>query len=192
MMLEPNFYKTLNPCFQINLKEKPLKSKNYNKDISKIIKQNKKKLKLESNYKKQLIKINPLEDYKENQIINGDEEHIKNPKDMNDLRRGLNNNQQDILNKDIETRNITIHKTGEDQKAHDLLFKPYKEKIDLIQEKINYKKINSKTTGDGKIIKRWEGDIIELKKDFEKKKNENEVEKNDMKIQIKKSPKKRK
>ena len=161
------------------------------KDIFNNIKLKNKKLKIIQTKKLRNV-IQPLEEeYKDskNIIINGDEEHVVNPKDMNDLRNALNEKQKEILDKDIEIRNKTVHKEGEDQKAYDLLKETYDKNINEYKEKIdNKKKQNNFNQSDSKLIKRWEDKIKELEKDFQNKRNENDNSK--IQIQIKKSNKK--
>ena len=84
------------------------------KDILNNIKFKNKKLKIIQTKKLKNV-IQPIEEqykYNKNIVINGDEEHVKNPKDMNDLRKGLNYKQIKLLDDELDTVKKTTYNAG--------------------------------------------------------------------------------
>jgi signal peptidase I len=102
--------------------------------------------------------IQPIEEqYRDNQniIINGDEEHVKNPKDMNDLRKGLNKRQIDLLDDELDTVKRTTYNAGLSFNENN------NNKIKVLEQKIEEK---MKTNPKNKWIETWKNQINNLKK----------------------------
>jgi hypothetical protein len=130
--------------------------KKHKKDIFNNIKLKNKKLKIIQTKKLRNV-IQPIEEqYKDskNIILNGDEEHVKNPKDMNDLRKGLNNKQIKLLDDELDTVKKTTYNAGLSFNENNL------NKIKVLEQKIEDKK---KTKPDSKMIERWKNEINKLK-----------------------------
>ena len=126
------------------------------KDIFNNIKLKNKKLKIIQTKKLRNV-IQPIEEqYKDskNIILNGDEEHVKNPKDMNDLRKGLNNKQIKLLDDELDTVKKTTYNAGLSFNENNL------NKIKVLEQKIEEKK---KTKPNSKMIERWKNEINKLK-----------------------------
>ncbi len=84
------------------------------KDVFNNIKFKNKKLKIIQTKNLRNV-IQPIEEqYKDgkNVIINGNEEHVKNPKDMTDLKKGLNKNQVKLLDDELDTLKKTNYNAG--------------------------------------------------------------------------------
>ena len=126
------------------------------KDIFNNIKLKNKKLKIIQTKKLKNV-IQPIEEqYKDskNIVINGEEEHVKNPKDMNDLRKGLNNKQIKLLDDELDTVKKTTYNAGLSFNENNL------NKIKVLEQKIEEK---IKTKPNSKMIERWKNEINKLK-----------------------------
>ena len=124
-------------------KKKVIKSGN---DVLKKIRNKNKKLKL-INYNEK--KFNNNEEQKDN------EEHVKNPKDIIDLKKGLNKKQNKLLEDELDTIKKTTYNSGLTFNENNI------KKIKVLEEKIEEKK---KSKPDSKMINRWENQINEIKK----------------------------
>ena len=133
------------------------KMKKPKKDIFNNIKLKNKKLKIIQTKKLRNV-IQPIEEqYRNNNniVINGDEEHIKNPKDMNDIRKGLNNKQIKLLDDELDTLKKTTYNAGLSFNENN------NNKIKVLEQKIEEKMKNKPNS---KMIERWKNQINDLKK----------------------------
>jgi hypothetical protein len=197
--------------------EGKVKNKKKVKDINELLKKKKKKLVLTVNDKAKLI-LNPKYDDGEKaklfksknailkpdkvkptnviEIDKNDEEHVINPKDLQDVYKGLNENQIKILNETKEHYDKLAYKAGKYHRSDEMASKLYDHKIDEIELKIaTYdKEISTGSDKDGNKLsnqqigsrKKYIKDYIEKLKKLKDKKNKVLYEEDeDMQIEIK-------
>jgi len=197
--------------------EGKVKNKKKVKDINQLLKKKKKKLILTVNDKAKLI-LNPKYDdnekpklfkskndilkpekIKPNNIIvkdKNDEEHVVNPKDIQDVYKGLNENQIKILNENKELYDKLAYKAGKYHRSDEMASKLYDPEIKEIENIIEIikKELETKTHVNGNKLnkKQLESREVKIQKHIEKlqklKDKKNKVlfeEDEDMQIEIK-------